>query len=434
MSTNSILATAPLVTTNFLLRATGTTIGNSLIFDNGTNVGIGNTNTTYKLDVSGTGNFTGALSGTSATFSSGITSVGGSNQEIAASATGDFFPRLKLIRTAGTTKTNRNYSFDLGSTGSLTLEDNTASATRLTIDTNGNLGLGVTPSNGWVNGKALEVGFVGSAVWGRYVNEFHLTNNYYFSASSNSRLYASTAQASDYEQYAGGHTWYTAPSGTINTAVTFTPRMAITNGGNVLIGTTTDNGYKLQFVNDGNTGSAAYVLYSQYYGGIVAVNATSSSYYAFKVRNGSNAATSTGTDIFTVRADGFINAGTFTYNNAVSGRTMIVESGGGLGYLVSTRESKANIKSIENVDFINQLNAVQFNYRKKDLDSNTFTDELYDNTTYGFIADEVEKVNKELVFYNEDGSLAGVEYNSIIAILTKAVQELRLELNELKNK
>jgi hypothetical protein len=54
MSLNSILATAPLTTTNFLLKATGTTIGNSLIFDNGTNVGIGNTNTSYTLDVSGT--------------------------------------------------------------------------------------------------------------------------------------------------------------------------------------------------------------------------------------------------------------------------------------------------------------------------------------------------------------------------------------------
>jgi hypothetical protein len=113
---------------------------------------------------------------------------------------------------------------------------------------------------------------------------------------------------------------------------------------------------------------------------------------------------------------------------------MIVESGGGLWYLVSTRESKSNIKSITNVDFISQLNPVQFNYRKKNDFTNEYTDELYDNVTYGFIADEVEKVNKELVFYNEDGSLAGVEYNSIIAILTKAVQELRLELNELKNK
>jgi len=54
MSLNTILATAPLTTTNYILKATGTTIGNSLIWDNGTNVGIGNTNTSYTLDVSGT--------------------------------------------------------------------------------------------------------------------------------------------------------------------------------------------------------------------------------------------------------------------------------------------------------------------------------------------------------------------------------------------
>ena len=61
MSLNTILATAPLTTQNYILKATGTTIGNSLIYDNGTNVGIGNQGTTYKLDVSGTGRFTSSL-------------------------------------------------------------------------------------------------------------------------------------------------------------------------------------------------------------------------------------------------------------------------------------------------------------------------------------------------------------------------------------
>ena len=60
-------------TTNYLPKFTGTsTLGNSLIWDNGTNVGIGNTNTTYTFDVTGTGRFTGALTGTSATFSSSV--------------------------------------------------------------------------------------------------------------------------------------------------------------------------------------------------------------------------------------------------------------------------------------------------------------------------------------------------------------------------
>jgi hypothetical protein len=49
----------------------GTSIGNSLIWDNGTNVGIGNTNTTYKLEVTGTLGVSGA-----ATFSSSVTNNG----------------------------------------------------------------------------------------------------------------------------------------------------------------------------------------------------------------------------------------------------------------------------------------------------------------------------------------------------------------------
>ena len=34
--------------------------------------------------------------------------------------------------------------------------------------------------------------------------------------------------------------------------------------------------------------------------------------------------------------------------------------------------------------------------------------------------------------YNEDGTLAGVEYNSMIAILTKAVQEQQAQIETLK--
>jgi hypothetical protein len=58
MSYNTILATAPLTQSGYYLRANGTSIDKSLIWDNGTNVGIGNQGTTYKLDVTGTGRFT----------------------------------------------------------------------------------------------------------------------------------------------------------------------------------------------------------------------------------------------------------------------------------------------------------------------------------------------------------------------------------------
>jgi hypothetical protein len=168
-------------------------------------------------------------------------------------------------------------------------------------------------------------------------------------------------------------------------------------------------------------------------GGRVAIRGggATSAEYALLIENSSPA------NLFGTRNDGLIITGTLSaspYNYSTTGRTMVIESGGTLGYLVSTRESKANIQSIKNIDFINQLNPVSFNYRKKDIETNTFTDELNSNLTYGFIADEVEKVNKDLVFYNQDNTLAGVEYNSMIAILTKAVQELELRIKQLENK
>jgi len=51
MSTNTILASAPLTTTNYVLKANGTTLGNSLIFDNGTGVGINTSSPDYPLTI-----------------------------------------------------------------------------------------------------------------------------------------------------------------------------------------------------------------------------------------------------------------------------------------------------------------------------------------------------------------------------------------------
>ena len=79
MSLNTILATTPLTSTGYHLKATGTTIGNSLIWDNGTNVGIGNTNTSYTLDVSGTIRGTTSVYFATASGSVGIGTVSPEN-------------------------------------------------------------------------------------------------------------------------------------------------------------------------------------------------------------------------------------------------------------------------------------------------------------------------------------------------------------------
>jgi hypothetical protein len=138
-----------------------------------------------------------------------------------------------------------------------------------------------------------------------------------------------------------------------------------------------------------------------------------------------------------LRNDGYTNTGLaanspYNYNVTFSPRTAGLDASGGFGYIVSTKESKGNIKTINNIDYINQLNPVSFNYRKKNNDNTEFINELFDDVYYGFIADEVEQINKDLVFYDilPDGTkkLAGVHYNSVIAILTKSIQDLNEKL------
>jgi hypothetical protein len=269
----------------------------------------------------------------------------------------------------------------------------------LVITSGGNVGIGVTPA-AWAGptaGKVIQIGNVAS-----FFSYNNLTNdlgcNIYFNGSD--YLYLQTGAASLYRQQSGEHSWFTVGSGTGGTSAGITERMKITSGGRVAIKGGTSNNTE----------------------------------YALLVEN------STPANLFGTRNDGLIITGTLSaspYNNSTTGRTMVIESSGTLGYLVSTRESKANINNLSNVNWIYQLNPVSFNYRKKDEEMN-YTEETQDDKWYGLIADEVEKVNEDLVFYNtkEDGTkvLAGVEYNKLISALVKSVQELKAEIDELKAK
>jgi hypothetical protein len=133
MSTNSILATTPLVSTNYLLRATGTTIGNSLIWDNGTNVGIGNQGTTYNLDV------TGSLRNTTSAY----LATGGGNVGIGTTTITNSAGYAKVLDLYDATSSaafglsipSYNYQFGLESDGGLRIRYN--GSARLTIASTG---------------------------------------------------------------------------------------------------------------------------------------------------------------------------------------------------------------------------------------------------------------------------------------------------------
>jgi hypothetical protein len=124
-------------TTNYVSKFTASgVLGNSLIFDNGTNVGIGNTNTSYTLDVSGTLRTTSdvVLGGGSTIF--GTT---GSKFYIYPA----FSTNLNLLQnyngSAYTTEEHRasDYSYKIGTTAAMT------------ITSAGNVGIGTSsPTNG----------------------------------------------------------------------------------------------------------------------------------------------------------------------------------------------------------------------------------------------------------------------------------------------
>jgi hypothetical protein len=147
MSTNTILASAPLTATGYHLKATGTALGQSLIWDNGTNVGIGNTNTSYTLDVSGTGRYNGSAT----TMLSVISSATASGLE---------------LKNTGGTASNWIIQSDGGAVAgqaALRFYSITASAYRMSIDGSGNVGIGTTtPTNGKLE---IQTGVTTAGLW-----------------------------------------------------------------------------------------------------------------------------------------------------------------------------------------------------------------------------------------------------------------------------
>jgi hypothetical protein len=121
---------------------------------------------------------------------------------------------------------------------STTASGSTTPTIRATLNSSGNLGLGVTPS-AWGFGKAFEVSHNGSALWGAGVNDIRVMSNarydtgYKYVANGYANMYVNgTAN--------GSHTWFTAPSGTAGNAITFTQALTLSAVGNLLLGGTSD--------------------------------------------------------------------------------------------------------------------------------------------------------------------------------------------------
>lgn len=114
------------------------------------------------------------------------------------------------------------------------------------------------------------------------------------------------------------------------------------------------------------------------------------------------------------------------YSDTVGGtnRDLFVDNTGKLGYVSSAKRYKKYIKTLKNVNFLDELRPVTFQFRK-DKNSSILQ--------YGLIAEEVEKVNKDFIFYEGD-RIEGVHYKKFIPVLIKAHQDAKNENEKLKVK
>jgi hypothetical protein len=118
---------------------------------------------------------------------------------------------------------------------------------RLRINSDGNLGLGVTPS-AWGTLNALQVK---NTAWSSDGNVATLTGNAYYDGS-NFRYIANGASCYYQINNGGGFNWNIAGSGTAGNVASFTSAMTLTTAGKLGIGTTSPNG--LLQIGSGNGG------------------------------------------------------------------------------------------------------------------------------------------------------------------------------------
>jgi hypothetical protein len=108
---------------------------------------------------------------------------------------------------------------------------------------------------------------------------------------------------------------------------------------------------------------------------------------------------------------------------AVTGSTVVVNSSGKLGVAASSARFKQAIKPMDKAsEALLALKPVTFRY-KQEIDPDGIPQ-------FGLIAEEVEKVNPNLVIRDEEGKIMSVRYEAVNAMLLNEFLEAHRKLQE----
>jgi hypothetical protein len=337
----------------------------------------------------------------------------------------------------------------------------------MTLDTSGNLGLGVTPS-AWISSyRALNIGDSGliTSRTGVSINNLELGVNWFRNTSA-AFVYKANGFGTNYQQVDGVHAWYTAPSGTAGDAISFTQAMTLDASGNLAVGITsyrTAVSYNA-FALNGTVGS----LIDLYAGGTrvggmfatssaVAVSSVTSIPLVFSTADTERAritsggelmvgtTTSVSNGVLSVTKTGEIDlAGFWNQSSAGNGTALFVKrtNTGNLLYFVHSTSNTYVGQISTNGTTVSYTSASDARLKKNIVEATEAGSEIdalkvrafdwkTDNShvKYGFIAQELIEVVPEAVSKSENpDGMMGVDYSKLVPMLVKEIQSLRTRL------
>jgi hypothetical protein len=388
-------------------------------------IGINNASPTVAFDVVGVAKFSSSVSASDLIISD--TYANDPLIKLATTTSGSVEVQMRTATTtynAGIGVVTSGYDFNFF----------TANSTRMTINSAGNVGIGVTPNASWNSTwKVLQIGNTGSVHYtGVDYNATRLANGAYYSTSDAWTYLATSVNPSMINLQADGNLiFYNASSGTAGGTFSWNERMRITSGGSLLmaknsvIGINTTDGS-----DDGYLGLCGAGDGGENRGGHIYLSGNERSADPGSVVISAGNVIGTGSFIF------FRTAGTEKVRIVGSGN-VIIGSTSDNGYKLQVTGSiyatgsivansdltlKKNIAIINNpIDKLMELNGYSYQWKSND------------EHQYGVIAQEVEKILPYAVSTGDDG-IKGVSYNQIIPVLIEAIKELSAEITILKNK
>jgi hypothetical protein len=399
------------------------------------------------LPLSG-GTLTGALSGTTASFSGGVNMATSSGNVGIGTVTPQ--ARLSLGNLVSAQKlllydNFDNFKYGLGiqadefrsfypsnafyTIGTVSTSDGSTFTESMRINSSGNLGLGVTPSADiWSSFKGIQINTWGGGIFsGSAVTNF-VHNNYY---DGTNLKYFRNGSAALYQQNGNIHTWYNAPSGTAGNAISFTQAMTLTSAGRLLLNTTTDNGTDaLQVAGSGLFTNGVNMATSS---GNVGIG-TDSPEQKFHVEGRGIFDGGISSDIITLRND----SGGFTFGNTTnlasldlaSTSNFRIRQGSSIPFYLASTGAATFSSTVTASGFIVSSDRRLKNIVSRSGDMVTYTLKADKNKIlhYGYIAQEVEKVLPTTVSTDDKGMKA-VNY---IEVLVKKVNDLEKKIEQLE--